>query len=251
MSNFRAHLEIVSQEPEYYIFQQSLRAKNDLIEDLQSQIAKLNQELKIIKLNKMLQRNEIYVLKTEAQSYQKELGKSKFKAQNLKTKSLQETSANNIGKEVRIRYFERHRQTMGKSIDKVDYDHIKFEDRAAHRERSLVNTWLYQTRQMFNQNVYKDLYRITSEEMWQWRDISEIVEISEFHASLQSEYKLSNRFWTLFDQFLKATATYYSLTELQITFAENKVLQYKQNQLQDCYDEIIAANASESRTTAL
>jgi len=140
MSNFRARLEIVSQESEYYIFQQSLRAKNDLIEDLQSQIAKLNQELKIIKLNKMLQRNEIYVLKAEARSYQKELGKSKFKAQNLKTKSLQETSANDIEKEVRIRYFERHRQTMGKSIDKVGYDHIKFEDRAAHRERSLVNT---------------------------------------------------------------------------------------------------------------
>ncbi len=251
MSDFRARLETVSQGPEYYISQQSLRAKDDLIEDLQGQIAKLNQELKTIKLDKVLQRDEIYALKAEARSYQEELGKSKFKAQDLETKSLQETPANDIGKEVRIRYLERHRQTMGKSIGKVGYDHIKSGDRAAHRGRPLVDTWLYQTRQMSDQNVYKDLYRITPGEMWQWRDIPEVVEISGFHASLQSEYKLSNRFRALFDQFLNATATYYSPTELQMAFAEDKVLQYKQNQLQDCYDGIIAANASGPRTTAL
>ncbi len=79
MSDFSARLETVSQELEYYIFQQSLRAKNDLIEDLQNQIAKLNQELKIIKSNKVLRWNQIYALKAEARSYQKELGKSNSK----------------------------------------------------------------------------------------------------------------------------------------------------------------------------
>lgn len=98
MSDFRARLETVSQGPEYYISQQSLRAKDDLIEDLQGQIAKLNQELKIIKLDKVLQRDEIYALKAEARSYQEELGKSKLKAQDLETKSLQETLANDMGK---------------------------------------------------------------------------------------------------------------------------------------------------------
>ncbi len=92
---------------------------------------------------------------------------------------------------------------MGKSIGKVGYDHIKSGDRAAHRGRPFVDAWLYQTRQMSDQNVYKDLYRITPGEMWQWRDIPEVVEISRFHASLQSEYKLSNRFRALFDQFSK------------------------------------------------
>ncbi len=79
MSDFSARLETVSQGPEYYISQQSLRAKDDLIEDLQGQIAKLNQELKTIKSDKVLRRDQIYALKAEARSYQEELGKSNSK----------------------------------------------------------------------------------------------------------------------------------------------------------------------------
>ena len=159
--------------------------------------------------------------------------------QDPETKSLRETPVKDVGQAVRLRYLERHRQKMGKPIGKAGYDHIKTGDRAAHRGKPVVDAWLYHTHQVSERDVYKDLYGVAPGTMQEWKDIPGIVEISGFRASLQGEGKLSDKFQALFDQFLEAAAAYSSPIELRMAFIEDKGLQRKQDQLQDCYDEVI------------
>ncbi|KAL9117695.1 MAG: hypothetical protein Q9187_005765 [Circinaria calcarea] len=248
MSGLRPRFENLSLRSESHAGQQALPAQDQLVKDLQDQIAKLDQELKKVELEKELQRDEICALKAEARSCQEELGKLISKMQDLEQKSLRDTPVKNVGKEVRIRYLERHRQKMGKPIGKAGYDRIKSGDRAAHRGKPVVDAWLYETHQVSDQDIYKDLYGIAPGTMQEWKDIPGCVEISGFHASLQSEGKLSSKFQCLFNQFLEAATAYSSPTELRMAFMEDKLLQRKQDELQDCYDEIIAANPPKQRT---
>ena len=85
-----------------------------------------------------------------------------------------------IGKEVRMRFLECHRQRMGKRIGEVGYGHIKSGDRVAHRGRPLADAWLYQEHQRSDPDVYEDLYGISPAKMQEWRDIPGMVEISGF-----------------------------------------------------------------------
>ena len=55
-------------------------------------------------------------LRAEAQSYQAELRSLNGKIQRVEEQVLQETPAENIGKEVRLRYLEQPRQRMGRGI---------------------------------------------------------------------------------------------------------------------------------------
>ncbi|KAI9808001.1 MAG: hypothetical protein M1827_007763 [Pycnora praestabilis] len=242
--------ETVSLQSGYHAGQQRLRSKDEETEVLKGQVVNLTREIKTIEWDKVLQQDENCALKVEIRSYQEELMRLKSKVQDLERNSLRETPIKDIGREVRIRYLERHRQRMGKSIGKVGYDHIKSGDRAAHRGRPLADAWLYQVHQISDQDVYKDLYGITPGALQEWKDISGIVDISGFHASLQSEDKLSNRFRALFGQFLKVATAYSSPTELRMAFIEDKLLQRKQDELQDCYDEIISANHPKQRTAS-
>lgn len=240
--------ETVSIRSEYQPCQQALQVEDESIQDLRDRIAKMNQEMKKLELEKELQRDEICALKAEARSYQEELRKSTLKVRELETKSLRETPAKDVGKEVRLRYLERHRLRMGKPIGKVGFDHIKAGDRAAHRGRPVVDAWLYQTHQVSDQDVYRDLYGVAPGKMQEWKNIPGIIETSGFHASLQGEGKLSDKFQALFDQFIEAAAAYSSPIELRTAFIEDKSLQRKQDELQDCYDEIIAANPHRQHT---
>ena len=247
MSELRPLFETLSLPSESQPCQQALQIKDQLIKDLQDQIKNMKQEMKKAEQDKILRLDEKLALKAEARSYQEEILKLKSKVHDLKQKNLRDTPAKNIGKEVRIRYLERHRQKMGRPIGKAGYDRIKSGDRAAHRGKPVVDAWLYETHQVSDQDVYKDLYGIAPGTMQEWKDIPGCVEISGFHASLQSEGKLSSKFQCLFNQFLEAATAYSSPTELRIAFTEDKLLQRKQDELQDCYDEIIAANPLKQR----
>ena len=206
-------------------------------------------EMKKLVLEKEQQRDEICALKAEARSYQEELRKSTLKVQDLETKGLRETAVKDVGQAVRLRYLERHRQKMGRRNGNTGYDRIKAGDRAAHRGRPVVDAWLYETHQVSDQDIYKDLYGVAPGKMQEWEDIPGIVEISGFRASLRGEGKLSKKFQSFFDKFLKAAEVYSSPIELQMAFIEDKGLQRKQDELQDCYDQIIAANPHRQHTT--
>jgi len=239
MSKLSYSPEIVSLRDGDCSCQQELRLKDKVIEDLQAELARMKQEMNNMKVDKELQRDEICALKAEARSYQTELEATGLKAQELER----------IGKEVRMRYLEYHRQRMAKHIGKADYGRIKSGDRAAHRGRPLADAWLYQEHQRFDTDVYEDLYGISPAAMQKWSDIPEVVEISGFRASLRSEDKLSDKFRALFDQFVASITAYPTPTKLHEAFMEDTTLQRKQIELQDCYDEIIATNRPGQRST--
>ena len=75
-------------------------------------LAQMRGELEKLETEKLLQRDEIRALKAEARSYQDELKSLNGRVQGLEEQTLQEAPAVNIGKEVRLRYLERHRQRM-------------------------------------------------------------------------------------------------------------------------------------------
>ena len=77
------------------------------------------------------------------------------KLQSLEEQALQDTSAGNIGKEVRLRYLERHRQRMGRGIVKLGYERG---DRAVHRGRPVVDALLWLTGLITDRKIYPDLY---------------------------------------------------------------------------------------------
>lgn len=195
-----------------------------------------------LETEKLLQRDEIRALKGEARSYQQELSSLSGKVQSLEEQALQEAPATNIGKEVRLRYLERHRQRMGRSIGKLGYDRIKSGDRAAHRGRPVVDALLCLTNLIPDRGVYVDLYGVAPDTVEYWKDVPEIIEITSFHASLQSEGRLTKDFQIPFERLLEVAGTISSPIDLRAAFRDNKTLQRLQDQLQDCYDKIIATN---------
>lgn len=232
ISKLSYSLETASLRDGNYSYEQELHLKNKVIEDLQAEVAKMRQEMNNMILDKEMQRDEICALKGEARSYRAELEASGLRAKEVEV----------VGKEVRMRYLECHRRRMGKRIGEVGYANIKSGDRAAHRGRPLADAWLYQDHQRVDPDVYEDLYGISPAAIQEWRDIPEVLEISGFRASLQSEGRLTDRFRTLFDQFLAAIKAYPTSTRLREAFIDDTTLRHQQTELQDCYDEIVHAN---------
>ena len=181
-------------------------------------------------------------MKAEVRSYQDELKLLNGRVQSLEEQALQETSATNIEKEVRLRYLERHRQRMGRGIGKLGYDRIKCGDRDAHRGRPLVDALLCLTNQITDRGVYSDLYGVDPATMKHWKDVAEMVEITSFRASLQSEGRLTGDFQVLFERLLEVAKTYASSMDLRAGFRDNKTLQHLQDEMQVCYDKLVAAN---------
>lgn len=202
----------------------------------------MRREIEKLETEKLLQGDEIRALKAEARSYQDELRSLNGKVQSLEEQALQETLARNIGKEVRLRYLERHRQRMGRGIDKLGYEPIKRGDRAAHRGRPVVDALLCLTGIITDHEVYPDLYRVSPETMNKWKDVAEMVQVTGFRASLQSEGTLTTDFQVPFERLLEVVKTYLSSTELRAAFRENKTLQQLHDELQNSYDKIVAAN---------
>lgn len=237
MSKLSCSLETLSISDEDCSYQQELCLKNKAIQDLQAELARMRQQMNDMILDKELQRDEISALKAEARSYRTELEASSSKSKEME----------NIGKEVRMRFLECHRQRMGKRIGQAGYGNIKSGDRAAHRGRPLADAWLYQDSQRSDPDVYEDLYGISPSTMQEWRDIPGIIEISGFRASLQSEGTLPDRFKVLYDQFIASAKAYATPAKLREAFIEDTTLQRKQGELQDCYDEIVATNQRRRR----
>lgn len=206
-------------------------------------LSRLKKKVELLEAEKIFQRDEIRALKVEARSYQDELGSLNQKIRTLEEQARQEAPARNIGREVRLRYLERHRQRMGRNVGKLGYDRIKCGDRAAHRGRPLVDALLCLTGQVKDSEVYRDLYGVNAETIKAWKDVSEIVEVTGFRGSLQSEGRLTLEFEALFARLLERATTYCSSTDLVAAFKEDSSMQQLHHQLQDCYDVIVAANA--------
>lgn len=210
--------------------------------DLRDELAQMRVEIEKLQTEKLLQQDEIRALKSEARSYQDELSLLNGRVQSLEEQALQEAPATNIGKEVRLRYLERHRQRMGRSIGKLGYDRIKRGDRAAHRGRPVVDALLCLTNQITDRSVYQNLYGVNPETMEHCKDVPEMVEVTSFRASLQSEGRLTKDFQVLFERLLDVAMSFSSSMELRAGFRDNKTLQQLQVELQNCYDKIVAAN---------
>ena len=100
---------------------------------------------------------------------------------------------------------------------------------------------------MTDRDVYADLYGVSPQTIKECKDVDEVVEITGFHASLQSEGKLTGEFQGLFERLLEVAKGYSSSVELRAAFGENATLQRLQDELKDCYDRIVEANARERR----
>ena len=207
----------------------------DELTQLRKQVEKLQDE-------KQMQRDEVLALKTEAKSYKDELETMNAEVQNLERQIFQDSAITKIGKEVRLRYLEQHRLRMGKGIGKLGHERIKSGDRAAHRGRPVADAFVCLTGLITDHKVYSDLYGLSPETIKQWRDVSEMVAITGFRASLKSEGRLTKEFQMHFERVLEIVKRYPSSADLSTAFSENKTLQQLQDKLQDCYDKIVAAN---------
>lgn len=210
--------------------------------DLQAELAQMRRQIEKLETEKLLQRDEIRALKAEARSFQDELSSLAGRVQSLEAQALQEKPAKNIGKEVRLRFLERHRQRMGRGIGLLGRERIKCGDRAAHRGRPVVDALLCLTDLISDREVYPDLYGVSPEIMRKWEDVPEMVAITGFRASLQSEGRLTKDFQVRFERLLELAKISSSSMELNAAFRENKTLQRLQDELQNCYDKIVAAN---------
>ncbi|CAF9938535.1 hypothetical protein IMSHALPRED_000836 [Imshaugia aleurites] len=210
--------------------------------DLQDELARTRREIEKLETEKQLQGDEIRALRAETRSYQDELRSLNSKVQSLEEQALQEAPAGDIGKEVRLRYLEGHRQRMGKGIGNLSKERIKCGDRAAHRGRPVADALLCLTGLFKDREVYPDLYGVSPETMKQWKDVPEMIEMTGYRASLQSEGRLTRDFQVPFGRLLEVAKTYSSSIELGAAFGENKILQQLQDELQSCYDRIVNAN---------
>ena len=211
--------------------------------DLQAELAQTRRELEKLKTETLLQRDEIRALKAEARSFQDEIQSLNSRVQTLEERTLHSTPALTIGREVRLRYLERHRQRMGRPIGALGHARVKSGDRAAHRGRPVVDALLCLSGLVTDRDVYADLYGVSPEKMREWKDVSEIVEITGFRASLRSEGRLGREFEAPFERLRDVATGYASEGELRAAFEENRTLQLLQGELQDCYDRIVAANS--------
>ncbi|MCJ1241411.1 hypothetical protein MMC14_009416 [Varicellaria rhodocarpa] len=257
---------------------EELPARNDTIGDLRSQLAKMNREMEKLRLNTTDLRDELRASKAEARSYNEELERSKSRTKVQESKSSKDPSTTNlsqkdelrawkaksrslskeleksrskvreleaiiqrdtpaieIGRDVRLRYLESHRRNT-KSIYGMDV--IKAGNRAAHRAKPIADAWLYTTKQRHDPPVFVDLYGITPEEMTTWKDIPEVVDVRGFYGTLKCEGRLSGHIHDLFQQFFTEIRDH-SPEDFRRRFDEDKKLQQRYHELQDCYDEIL------------
>ena len=190
-------------------------------------------------IDNLTQRDEICALKAAARSYEEEISSLHRKIQDMEAKASQDRLMANVGREVRLRYLERHRLRIGRSIGKLGHDRIKCGDRAAHRGRPVVDAVLCLTGSFRDHGAYMDLYGVDPAAAKEMMDVPEMVEVIGFRASLQSEGRLTKVFQDLFERLLEIAASYPSPSKLQTAFKEDKVLQQCHHNLQDCYDQIV------------
>ncbi|ERF68438.1 hypothetical protein EPUS_03756 [Endocarpon pusillum Z07020] len=208
--------------------------------DLHDRLARITKAVEQLEMDKLLQRDEIRSLKAQERAYQSEISLLSRKVQEMEAQARQDAPVTDVGKQVRLRYLEQHRQHMGRPQQRVDYDRIKCGNRAAHRGRPVVDALLCLTDSVHYDEVYMDLYGITPRVMKEMMDVPEVVEVVGFRASLQSEDKLTPSFQSQFQRLLEIVLRYPSTRGLMKAFKEDKNLQQCHSALQDCYDSIMA-----------
>jgi hypothetical protein len=195
--------------------------------------------VKRLEMDNLAQRDENRALKATARSYEEEISSLQQKIKDMEAQALQDMPTTKVGREVRLRYLEQHRSRMGRSIGKVGHDRIRCGDRAAHRGRPVVDAILCLTASIRDHGAYIDLYGVTPAATKEMMDVPEMIEVTGFRASLQSEGKLTPVFQSLFERLLEVAASYTSPSKLRVAFKEDKVLQQCHHGLQDCYDRIV------------
>ena len=120
---------------------------------------------------------------------------------------------------------------MGRNIGKLGYDRIKRGHRTAYRERPVVDALFCLTNLIPDRGVYVDLYGMAPNNINYWKDVPEMIEITSFRASLQSEGRLTKDFQVLFERLLEVAGTVCSPMELRAAFRDNKTLQQLQDEL--------------------
>lgn len=148
--------------------------------DLHDRLARTTKAVEQLEMDKLLQRDEICALKAQARSYQSEISLLSRRVQEMEAQARQDAPVTNVGRQVRLRYLELHRQRMGRPREEVDYDRIKCGNRAAHRGRPVVDALLCLTDSVHYDEVYIDLYGITPLVMKEMMDVPEVVEVSDF-----------------------------------------------------------------------
>ena len=223
--------------------------------DLQDELARMRGEIEKLQTEKLLQGDEIRALKAEARSYQEQLRSLNDKSHSQEEQSLHEGPARIIGEEVRLRFLEQHRLRLWKEKVKGWWNdkendiferarrRIKCGDRAAHRGRPVVDALLCLTGSFKGPEVFLDLYGVNPDIVRQCKDIPEIIEITGYHASPQSEGGLTSEFQVPFKRLLEVAKTYSSPKDLKAGFGENKTLQQLHIRLETCYDKIFATNS--------
>lgn len=200
---------------------------------------RLDEVVSRLEMDNLAQRDEICALKAAARSYEEEISSLHQKIRDVEAQALQDRLTTKVGREVRLRYLERHRLRMGRSIGKFGHDRIKCGDRAAHRGRPVVDAILCLTGLFRDHGAYVDLYGVIPAVAKEMMDVPEMVELTGFRASLQSEGRLTHDFQSLFERLLEIAASYPSPSKLKMAFEEDKVLQQCHHGLQDCYDRIV------------
>lgn len=206
----------------------------------EDELTRLTKEVELLKIEKLLQRDEVCALKAAVRSQQEEIDLLNRTVQEMKSQAFQDEPVRNVGREVRLRYLELHRRRIGKPIGSLGDQRIKCGNRAAHRGRPVADALLCQTRLMTDHEVYRDLYGVTPARIAENRNVPELVEVTGFRASLRSEQKLTSPFQTLFECLLEIADACSTPSELQRAFQEDRVLQKTHHSLQDCYDKIMA-----------
>jgi hypothetical protein len=210
--------------------------------DLQDRLFRMTEEVERLKMDKILQRDEICSLRAEARSLQHEISTLNRQIKDIKAEVLHDKPATNVGREVRLRFLEVHRKRMGNWKRKVDDARIKCGNRAAHRGRPVVDALLCLTGLMADEKVYVDLYGVSPLVARKMMHVTEMIEVMGFRASLQAEGKLTPGFQSLFERLLTYASTYSGAMQLRVAFREEKAVQACHNALQDCYDSIVAAS---------
>ena len=211
----------------------------------QGELARLKSEIQRLTSQTELQQDEILALRASSRAYTSEIASLTTQISTLQAQATHSAPLLTVGREVRLRYLEKHRQRMGTPIGRIGFDRIKAGDRAAHRGRPVVDALLCLTNEIDNAHgVYADLYGVRPERTEEWKRVPEMMEVMGFRASLMSEGRLTGEFQGLFERLVEAAEGYGGEGELRRAFGESRSLQLLQGQLQDCYDKIVAENAA-------
>lgn len=188
--------------------------------------------------------DEIRELRRKLRSSEAQAQQLQERVDKLETDVQEHAAAFEIGKEVRLRYLENYRRRTlvgtGRGIGSLAFQRIKSGDRAAHRGRPVVDSWLCISGEFPHEAVFRDLYGLTAEGVEAWAEVSEMIAATGFRGSLQSEGWLTPVFQETFQKLVDLALPYPSPIRLKEAFVTNRKLASTFQDLQDCYDHIIS-----------